>query len=335
MSPVRTLVAVLTATVLCLALPAWAPAADAPAIDGLKYFPDDTNAMWIVHMDKLLATDGYKKLCKEIPMFEKEGLEGFRKEFGFAMSDVSTILFGGNARREYRPLGVFVLKKAVKAETILKAHTEPRYMGDKGRKYKEEKIGTLTVYIPEEEYGQAFCLVNEKTLVMSRVKELKEALGRNKRAEFSAGVQSDTGADVILLMDTIVFTVDKPPMIPGVDYEKLVQSASGGFLTIKISGNDVALRGAMLCRDAKGVEEVNKQAEALRTFLTAEMKKAPPNVVPKEILDLPGMVKLSSKENRVDAAVTIKDDTIITFIKLWLVPQPIKPIEKPPVEKKP
>ena len=123
------------------------------------------------------------------------------------------------------------------------------------------------------------------------------------------------------------------PPLPGVDFAKIRDGVSGAGLSIKV-GSDIAFRGFAVCKDAKSAEEVKAQAEALRSFLMEQMKKAPTTAVPKEILDLPGKVKFATKGNLAEATLTVKEDVVITIVKLWFR-SPDAPPPPPAVEKKP
>ncbi len=73
----------------------------------------------------------------------------------------------------------------------------------------------------------------------------------------------------------------------------------------------------------------------LRTFVTAELKKVPANLVPKDVIDLPGKVKLETKGNLGLATLTLKDDVVIGLIKAIFALDRAAPREaKPPVEKR-
>jgi hypothetical protein len=332
--------AVWTAAVVAVGLCSQVRAADpVKGGDDFKYLPADTNLLFVVNMDQLVASDAFKKLRKEIPMFEKEAGKGFRGEFGFDMSNVDRMTMGGNVKSE-GPVAFVRLKKPVTAEAIVKARSEPRFEGDKGTTFKEEKVGSFTVFVPDKEYRDAFCLVTADNLVHGRAKQLKAVLEANpKPALPSAGMQAalkeaETGATVTLVMDGKVLTAEKPPPIPGVDFTKLADGVSGMSLTVKLGGGNVALRGVGVCKDEKAAEEGKKQTEAILKFLGEQMKNLPPNAVPKDLLDLPGKVKITTKGNLGEATVTVKDEAVIAFLRLLFEPS-VKPFEVKPIEKKP
>jgi hypothetical protein len=346
MSAARTHAAVWSAAALAAVVCSRAPAADpVKGGDDFKYLPADTNLLFVVKMDQIVASDAFKKLRKEIPMFDKEAEKGFRSEFGFDISNVDRITMGGNVKSE-GPVGFIRLKKPVTAEAIVKARSEPRFQGDKGTTFKDEKVGSFTVFVPDKEYRDAFCLVTADNLVHGRVKQLEAVLEANPKPPLaSAGMQAalkeaESGATVTLVMDGKVLTAEKPPPIPGVDFAKLADGVSGMSLTVKLGGGNVALRGVGVCKDEKTAEDVKKQAEAILKFLGEQMKNLPPNAVPKDLLDLPGKVKIRTKGNLGEATLTVKDEAAIAFLRLLFEPRPVpkpenKPGETKPIEKKP
>src|SRR5262249_44661963 len=135
------LTAVLAVVVLAVARPS--AAAPPPLADDYRFWPPDSDILFVAHLDKLIASDPVKKLRKDIPEFDK-GIEGFRIEFGVPITEVERMAASG--RMKGTGLTVLHVKKAVKAADVVAAHKEPRFEGDKGRTYKEEKVGKLTLY---------------------------------------------------------------------------------------------------------------------------------------------------------------------------------------------
>jgi hypothetical protein len=330
--------AVVTAALLALALAAPAAAEAPKGGPDLRYAPDNANVLMVLRMDQLIASDGFKKLRKEIPELDKEFDSGFRKEFGFDTTNVEQMMRAAAVKND-PPLGAFHLKKGVDVKDVLKARE-----GLRG-KHKEEKVGAVTLYVPERDADDAFCLPNDRTLLFGPAKTLKAVLERNKKAAVSDAVtaalkEADPAATLTVVMDVkAVFESDPPPEIPGVDFDKIKAGATGAALTVKV-GTDVALRAAAVCKDAKAAEEVKTQAEALQKAGMEMMKKAPPGAVPKDVLELPGKIKFATKGNLAEATLTVPADTAIAFLKAMLVPvkgQSTKPPEgeKKPPEKKP
>ncbi len=337
MSPERMCLAVLAAALLAAGQAA--PARGADAADAARYIPADASAVVVVQGDQLLASEGFKKLRKEIPMIDQEFTGGFKKEFGFELSNVDRLSMGVKAK-EGRPVGVFQLKSPVKAETVLKAASAPLSDGGKGTTYKEEKVGTMTIYVPDMEYREALCFVNDKTILYGRMKELKAVLEADKKPVLSDGLQAaikaaDPKATVMVAFDVkAILSAEKPPPIPGVDFKAIVDSVNGGCFTVTDGGTDVLFRGVAVCADAKAVLEAKTQAEALRKFVIEQMKMAPPGV-PKGVLDLPGKVKIATKGNLCEATLTVKVDDAIDLIKATILGQPRRegPVPKPTVDK--
>jgi len=315
----RLLAAVLVLGAMAVGLPSTA-AADNPA-DDLKFMPADSNLLMVIQMEKLITSDSFKKLRKEIPMMDKEFDESFRKHYVIDVGNVQRMVLGGNVKNE--PVGVFQLKTAVTADVLKK--------GGNFKNFKEEKVGTFTLYVPDQEFRdqehrEALCLVNDKTLVHGRVKDLRPVLERNKKPEFSAGMQAalkeiDPAATVNYAVDLkALLGAEKPPMVPGVDFNKVADNASGALLAIKI-GKDVEFRGVAVCKDEAGAKEAKKQADALLAFFGDQLKKVPEGRIPKDLVEMPGMVKTSTKDNLGVATLAVKDDTVVALIKSMVLLQ--------------
>jgi hypothetical protein len=334
-----------------------APAAPVPVDpvkngDDFKYLPADTNLLFVIRMDQLLASDGFKKLCKEVPMFEKEIDRSSRHEFGVAFNNIQRMTMGGHVKSE-GPVGVIRLKNPVKVDDVVKARSEPRFEGDKGPNFKTENVGRFVMFVPDKEYLNAFCLLTMDSMLYGKAKQVRAALEAERKTELSDGLraalkEAEPGAAVTLAMDGKVLTLEKAPPIPGVDFAKL-GGVSGMSLTVKLDGGNVTLRGVGVCKDEATVAEGKKQAEAMLKFASDQMKTLPPNTVPKELLELPGKVKISTKGTIGVATVTVKDEAVIAFFRLLFGASPpakpnpdikppaveAKPIEKKPIEKKP
>jgi hypothetical protein len=321
MSPARSCPAVLAA-LLVAALAARAPAAPLPKENDFRYLPDNTNLFYVIRVDELLASDGVKKLRKEIPGLDKffEFESGFRKEYGLELSNVDRMIMGMSIKGSL-PISVFRLKKAVDVQAVLKAREEAGFKFDKAIKYKEEKVGAVTWYVTDRELlPEAFCFPNETTVVFGFANDLRPVLERKKEPVLSAVLQAalkeaDPRATITVAMDVRAFIEGTKQLSkPDVDYDKF-KEAEGISLTINV-GDDIALRGVLVCKDAMTAEKAQKQVEAYRTAGLAKLKEMPPGMFAKGALDLPSKVKLSTRDNLVEAAVSLSTDLVIDSFKL-------------------
>ncbi len=311
--------------------------------DTYNYLPADTNLVFTVRMDQLLANAGFKKLRKEVPEIDKNFESGFRSEFGLEVGNVEQMTVGGPVKGQ--PTALFRLMKPVKVESLLKAASQARFPGEKDHTFKEEKVGTFTMYVPDQEYRSAFCLQNNKTLLSGRVKELKPVLERTKKPELSPGLHAalrsaDTRATILMAFDPkSMLQGETMPMVPGVDWNKGLDAVRGGRLTIEL-GENVVVRAVGVCKDDRAASETRDGAVTLQQFLKTQVEKAPPGTLPKEILGLPAKVKLSTKDNLVEATLTATVEEGVAFFKAIVFrglagATEVKPIEKKPIEKKP
>src|SRR5438067_1151794 len=85
------------AAALVLGLPALAPAAP-PVEDDFRFYPPDADLVFVVHMDKLVASELAQKLRKEFKDFDK-AMGDVRREFGVAAADVERFAGGGRIKK--------------------------------------------------------------------------------------------------------------------------------------------------------------------------------------------------------------------------------------------
>ena len=342
----------ITAGCLLLGLGASGVAAPAPPsinVDNeLKFIPVDANVIVVARLADLVANESFTKLRKQVPTMDREFGVNFRSEFGVDITNVEFVLFGGNVKQE--PVAVLRLKEAVTADAIRKTHETPRFQGDKGRTFKEVKVGTYTLFEPDAGFNQAFCLLDAKTLVMARTTDLKRALDRNKKPDFTPEMQAALALlDPKLLISgaldlkSIAAGEKNALPIPGIDAAKVLDSTSSLAFSVRL-GKDVHFRGIALCKDEKAAGVVKEQGAALISTLTEMLKKAP-NKPPKEVIDLAGQIKLSTRGNNAEASLVVPADTVVTLLKSMMMgpappppPAPPPAVEKrpaPPIEKKP
>jgi hypothetical protein len=316
----RTRALIPSIALLALALAPPALATDEPdSADDFKYLPADTDLLIMIRMDQLNAGDTFKKLCKEFPTME----QGIRKEFGLEFANVQRIV--GNDK-----VLVIYLKNGITPETIAKAMGEPRFPKDKATTFKKETVNSLTVYVPETGDREAFCLVNDKTLVMSDTKLLKDVLARDKAPGLAPGLraalkESDSTATVTIAMGSTGLRVGcKGPLIrqeimtrTGVDIYELKTPILGVFLTAKVD-RDVSLRGVVVCEKGQSAEEYKKFAAAIRAYGSKRMKELS---LPKNLIEAMDKIQLSAKDNLAVATLTVTDDVAIAFIKAVFLPQ--------------
>ena len=329
------------AALLTIVLTARTPAADPVKNADLQYIPSDSNVLIVLRVDKVLASDSVKKLRKEIPTIDKGLDSSFRKELGFEISNVERVIVGIQAKGGV-VVGVLHLKNGIKAETVVKAVSAPRADGGKGTNYKEEKVGSLTMYVPARKFTEAFCLVNDRIMIYGPVEDLRPVLARNQKADLSVGLQaalkaSDPAALLTIVGDlNAVIAAERPLMVLGGDFKLITASVSGFSFTINDFGADVVFRGVALCKDAKAAAEMKTQVEAMRKGMLELLKAAPPGAVSKGLPELLGTAKIETKGNVVEATLRVKVDNMVAMIKTLINPNIQPPSEKqPPVEKKP
>ena len=325
MSPARSCTAVLAALLL-VALAARAPAAPPPKTDDFRYLPDNAALFCVIRVDELLASDAVKKLRKEIPAVDKgfgEAESTFRKEYGFELSNVDRVSAGSRLKGG-SPISVFRLKKPVDVKAVLKARQEAGSGRDKAIRYKEETVGPVTWYVPDQEMlAEAVFFPDETTVVFGRANALKPLLQRNKEGDLPGVVQAafkeaDPRATIILAVDVKAgFDALKPLLDFFQIHAERPEAVDAVSLTIKVA-NDFTLRGVVVCKDAMAAEQAHKQAEALRGRPLAKLKETPPGMYPKAFLDLSTSVQLSTRGNLVETSLSMSADLHIDALKLQM-----------------
>jgi hypothetical protein len=319
MSLARTCLSLATAAALSFAPAPQAPAADpVKGGDALKLLPADSAIVVVVRMDKLLASDGFKKLRKEVPMIDKEFEAGFKKEFSVEVSNVAQIAVGF-AVNGLGPVSVLQLKNPVKMDAIMKTRTAPRFEGDKGRVYEERKVGPYSVHHLQDEFGDSLCLIDDKTLMVGYAGRVSNALqagdqrGLSERLHAALKVTDATPVVTVAVDVPVTFVGEARTMpIPGIDFEALIDAVSGITVTITETGDNVAVRGVALCKDAKAAQAMKTQGEATRKF----MIDAPPEaMIPKEVSELCRKSKIAGNGNLVEATITVKTEDAVAMIK--------------------
>jgi hypothetical protein len=321
------------AAALVLGLPALAPAAP-PVEDDFRFYRPDADVVFVVHMDKLVASEPAQKLRKDLKDFDK-AMDEVRRGFGVAAADIERLSGGGRIQKDE---GLFVVrtKKAVKAADIAAAMKEPRFEGDKGVTFKEVKVGKHTLYQPEPDARNSFCVLDDRTVLYGRSKDLQAALGRDGKAEPPAGLkkaleQADRNATVYFAADLKAIKADNPDALPpdfpgGFSPRKALADADGlaGSMT---AGPEVTFRVAAVCKDAKSAAALKEEADKGLAALGTHLKGLPK--VPKEIAALPGMAQTAAEGNVAKGTLTVKSDVAVLAFRALFEPGPAPPPQSP------
>lgn len=326
------------------------PVADTPAAKGsadsdleqmMKFLPGHCSFVVSIKVDEALESEAMREAKKQLPDFDK-AIGAAKKEIGIADTDVARVLVGGPLGHE-DPLFVFMTKKAITAKEMLE--------NIKPTAQKEEKVGgyTLVQYSTrkspklakgkgkEEEADpplqHAFCVVNDKIVVVGRIVNrwesgryeisrhpVRDVLQRDKKPDWSAGLQSALKQTDFSKTIAVALNVkdasdkDKKDMPP--DVQKAVEQAEGVVLHVSLKG-DTAIDLKVICKDAKGAEEVKKAA----TDGLAQAKEALPPAL-KPLLDA---LKLDSKDATVSASLQIQPEQVAKTIQAFAEPEKPKP----------
>jgi hypothetical protein len=259
------------------------PAAAAPA-DDLRFLPADTQIVLFLRVDDLLANRENVELPRELrPLarLEEEAEKAVRAEVGTSLANLESLLVGGSVKGD--PLEVVRFREPVKVSDILAARRQPRDKGDKATAYKEDRVGTFTIYAPDRQDVDAFCAFEPKGVLLARPMVLGAVLGRGKRPQFGADMEA--ALELVDFKRTFAGAFDVRacragnggkfhvvPWLRSLDLDNLLKGANSAAFSIQL-GKEFDLRLSMRFEDAASARtarertyaEFVKTAQALAT----------------------------------------------------------------------
>jgi hypothetical protein len=273
-----------------------------------KYLPDNCQMVAVVNLEEILESDAYKQAKKEVPEMEKSINDD--KQFGISASNIVRIVAGGNFEGKEGGDGVVVLrtKSAVKASDIesKKAPT----------KYKQIKEGDYTIYHADGQFGaDAFCVADDKTVLIGKKDTLVKVLRRDKKPEFSEGLknamkQVSFKKSVALAVDVKSLQSKMPKSNPGepFDFNDFVGKAEGVGVQIEM-GSDIDMTVTVLCKDDKSAEDLRKKIEGGLSWVK-DLKG-----IDKDTKELIEGVKVSNSGSKCTASLRCKVDPLTKTMK--------------------
>jgi hypothetical protein len=154
---------------------------------------------------------------------------------------------------------------------VLAARRRPRSKDDKAAVYKEVRVGAASIYEPDRDDTDAFCIVDGAGVLLGRPKALRAALERGKRPEFSAEMTAalqlaDFTPTFAAAFDLQGLRKSNPDALAsfrpnGFDLDKLFAGATSGTLAIQF-GPAFDVRLALRCGDAGAAKAAKERCYA-------------------------------------------------------------------------
>jgi hypothetical protein len=309
------------------------------------YLPDRTFIVGSVNLPEMRKSRTYQE-GKNQAKFLVDAIEkGLSEYMGIPAANIArfTLGVGVGERRGIEDLKVITTIKPITAAQIKEAKKPaPDY---RNFTHKESKVNGFTVF--EENYsfafepkdsgeseprvfsGQAFYLVEEKTVLFGRIDTLKIVLGRKEKPALSANMKAGLKAGAA---DTWTLVIDlqamperpKKSLLSDLDRIAGLTDVFGSVQTLSLRGSSadkIKAFATVACKDAASAAEAKKVADGGLVFLKGELK-GDPNLPPtvqaalKELRNLLDGVKLSTNDAQVRAEVVIEARAAIAIVQL-------------------
>jgi hypothetical protein len=227
-----------------------------------KYLPDNCHLVAVVNVEEILDSDAYKQFKKDNPETDKWMNDD--KELGIKGSDIVRITAGASFDKEEEGVVIVKTKTAVRASDI-ESKRAPT-------KFEQVKEGDYTIYAPAKgQFGQGFCLVDDKMILTGKKETLQKVLRRDKKPELSEGLKN--AMKQVRFTKSVAVAADLKPVqskIPksqpgGPDFSEIVGKADGVGVQVDI-GSDIDITAVILCRDDKAAEDARKSIDGILTI---------------------------------------------------------------------
>ncbi len=244
----------------------------------LRYAPDGFPVLVHAKIADIQKSDVFKQLAPggisslpEVGGIERE----MRGMFGLGADDIdSATAFVVPAKQE-----VTVVLKCKRPIDVTLMQS-----GENADRFKKIQLGENEVY-SDDSGSKAIFLPDNKTMVVSTMRQLETALIRGRGADRTQGMKQamgkiSKGATLALAMDGAMLAAPglpgKMPTIPGMD---LAQSVRAMTLNVGLAKN-VKIDWSILCKDKQVAEDLSKMAEAALVAAKTQMKALPPGIAP-------------------------------------------------------
>jgi hypothetical protein len=284
--------------------------------EAMKFMPDNCNLLISIKWDDVEKSQVFQDLKKNNPEIEKALNPQSQKGFGFwKVKNPDSILVGVSLSKTSftsntppKATAAFSFKERVSEDDMLNSV-------ENKSAFKEAKIGSFKVYDGPE---WSFSVVSSKMIIVGEKEQVRAVLERNKHPEISEGLRA--AMDKVNFSKGIAIAADLkglassspkgPGGIPGggqdpmAAFQKVGEEVEG--LAAQISpGTDIGIECTLICKTAKGAEDIKKSAEGLSAMLG--MFGA---AVPKEAKEILDTLKATVAGNNVTITMNIKGSSI-------------------------
>jgi hypothetical protein len=312
--------------------------------DETQYFPDGANVVLSYDVQKFLKSKTFeelKKLVKQLTGAKGKEVDiekEMAQDFGIPLTVISRKTVGARMD-ETAMVGILTTAKPMTPADIIAVKNPRPYQVNV--KYPEVKVGPFTVY--EENYqtksatrkgevqktaevqkGEAFCMVEGKTMLFGRLREadgLKKVLQRKEKPQLSALVQAGlkqaplTNAGVIVMEFKNMTERDRKELFQMLGMPKLEPMSEALAVTAN-EKDKVSVHATLFCKDAAAAGEAKKLAETRLTEFKGKLNDVA-KVMPM-IFDGAGEilkgVRLSTKGSELHLAVSGDPAACVKFV---------------------
>jgi hypothetical protein len=326
--------------------------------DETQYLPDKPHLIISIDLSRGLKSKAFQEYKKQQPDISKQIEASFVHELGIPIEGIARLtltntfsdkepVYKANLQVEGGPeiVEAFTTVKPLNADNILKARSFP------GRKQQTTKVGNYTIHFssstltttgapgknktqPQETVeieDEAFCIVDDKTLLVGKRPALTRILERNKAPALPANIQlalKEAGFTNTLCViadleglprearkDLLDSLTDAPILGLKGAVEKIQA------ISIVVNENEkVKINATVFCKDRDDVQSVKKVGDTTLTFLKELCAKESPEfpaekrTAIKAVGSLTNAIQLSTTEKTIIASATIEPAISATVV---------------------
>ena len=294
-APQKVALAALLLLILAGVGPGKALATDAASVADLKYLPDDCDAVITADVNGMISSNAGQKIKAGATEFIDTVKGKMAKDSKILPEDIGRVTFGVSMKGK-KGTGVLHMNRAIGEKDFTDL--------DKATK---KAVGKYQLYVQN---GDAFCLVDDRTLAVGNEDTLTQALERNGPAKLSDDLK---GA-----MASVDFTKS---FAAAMSMKNLVGAGGGqvppgadGVRTVSLQAevaDDIKLKAVAACKDAATAEQMKQMADGVLASFKANAAQMPPPVS-----KLLNALETSKTEATLGAALTVDAETLVALVQL-------------------
>jgi len=288
-----------------------------PPLTENHFFPDGTLAIASLNFESALNSKPYDKIKEELIKLDKPPEKLFDAQvkpyFGLQLTAVSRVTAGLASQQD----AIFVIRPR---NPVTIDEIKLNKKGD----YKEVKIGRFTLY---EGATDAYCLAEDRMLVIGQPPLLKKILERNKPPE----LKPDLDAAYKLLNPaktvSLVLTAQTSELAKaGVPIPKEVEAAGDLAKTLVLQADlaqGLEFSATLICKDAEAAAAVKKAADGLVAMGKMKLEQIQKDSDQQEEImrakkaeEVLGQVKIATEGAYFTVTLTLNDEMVMQLLEL-------------------